>query len=79
MKRNRRGDIDWEAIVKITLAAVAIAAVVVFGYFLAQVPTCEGIEPDGEVETLWPCPDGHQDGDRFNIREDEFEDREIDD
>lgn len=78
MNRNRRGDIDWGAIFGVVSAIVGAIAVIVGCYFLAQVPTCYGVEPDGEVETLWPCPDGHQDGDRFNIREDEFEDREID-
>jgi hypothetical protein len=78
VRRNRRRDIDWEAILKLLGVLVAVAAVVVGCYFLSQVPTCEGVEPDGEIEILWPCPDGHQDGDRFNITEDQFEDREID-
>lgn len=72
----RKSGTDWVPIlVSIVIAAAFIAA----GFWAASQPTCYGVEPDGEVETLWPCPPGHRDGGRFNIQEDEFADREIDD
>lgn len=35
--------------------------------------TCYGIEPDGEKETLSPCPEGWKNGETRWIQEDEFE------
>lgn len=34
--------------------------------------TCYGIEPDGEVETLRPCPTGWKNNETRIIKEDEF-------
>lgn len=39
--------------------------------------TCYGIEPDGEVEKLRPCPPGWKNGDTRIIREDEFKHLEV--
>lgn len=74
----RRSRTDWGA-VGAFLSAIAIIAAVVGGIVWAvNQPTCYGIEPDGEVETLWPCPAPHKDGDRFPITEDQYENREAD-
>lgn len=75
MSRNRRT--DWGAIGTLAFGLLVILIIVTGVYLLSQVPTCEGIEPDGEVEQLWPCPPGHEDGDRFPITEDQFADLEI--
>jgi hypothetical protein len=34
--------------------------------------TCYGIEPDGEVEVLRPCPPGWKDKEQRLIKEDQF-------
>lgn len=39
--------------------------------------TCKGIEPDGEVEELRPCPTGWKAGEQRNIQEDEFKSLEV--
>lgn len=73
-----RGNIDWGSVFMV-FATVAVVLVAVGAFVWAvQQPTCYGVEPDGEVETLWPCPAPHKDGERFTINEDEFEGREID-
>jgi len=40
--------------------------------------TCYGIEPDGDVETLRPCPNGWQDKSTHLIKEDEYKHLEQD-
>lgn len=65
-----------------TRLRAAVAAAIVIAAMLAgcQLPsTCYGTEPDGETETLQPCPPGWHDGERRDIREDEFEHLELDD
>jgi hypothetical protein len=69
---------DWGAIGTLFGGLVLIVVIVAGVWWITQQPTCYGIEPDGEVETLWPCPSPHQDGDRFPITEDQYADREID-
>lgn len=44
----------------------------------STVTTCYGIEPDGERETLQPCPEGWSNGTERRIEEDEFADLEVD-
>lgn len=39
--------------------------------------TCYGVEPDGEVEKLRPCPQGWKDGETRQIGEDEFKHLEV--
>ena len=39
--------------------------------------TCYGVEPDGEVETLMPCPNGWKDKETRIIKEDEFKHLEV--
>lgn len=39
--------------------------------------TCYGVEPDGEVEKLRPCPTGWKNGEKRNIGEDQFKDLEV--
>lgn len=41
-------------------------------------PTCYGVEPDGEVEKLIPCPAGWTSGQTQPIQEDQFKDLEVD-
>lgn len=41
--------------------------------------TCYGIEPDGEVEKLRPCPPGWKDKETRIIKEDEFRKYEVTD
>lgn len=38
---------------------------------------CYGVEPDGEVEQLSPCPSGWKSGERRNIQEDQFKSLEV--
>lgn len=40
-------------------------------------PVCYGVEPDGEVETLKPCPKGWTNGQTKIIKEDEFSSLEV--
>ena len=75
MYRNR--DTDWGGIFGMLFGVAVIVAFVALLIWAINQPTCYGIEPDGEVETLWPCPAPHHDGDKFNIQEDEFDDREV--
>lgn len=74
---SRRGRTDWGALGGLLVGLAIIVAVVAAVWWITQQPTCYGIEPDGEVETLWPCPYPDRDGQRFPITEDEFADREI--
>lgn len=62
---------------RLVLAAIAAAVLMLTGCELP--PTCYGVEPDGEVEQLSPCPPGWQPGERRSIREDEFENLEMGD
>ncbi len=39
--------------------------------------TCYGVEPDGEVEKLRPCPQGWSDGDTRHIGEDQYKHLEV--
>lgn len=39
--------------------------------------TCYGVEPDGEVEKLRPCPQGWKDGETRQIGEDQFKELEV--
>lgn len=74
---SRRGSGDWGALgtlFGLLLFAALFAGVVAW---VSQQPTCWGIEPDGEVETLWPCPVPGKDGQRFPVTEDQFADYEI--
>lgn len=74
LSRNRNS-VDWEAIGGL-VAVVVVAAVIIGAVWYANLPTCYGVEPDGEVEQLHPCPPGWTDGEKRNIGEDEFESRE---
>jgi len=39
--------------------------------------TCYGVEPDGEVEKLRPCPQGWHPGDQRHISEDQYKHLEV--
>lgn len=39
--------------------------------------TCYGVEPDGEVEKLRPCPEGWKDNETRQIGEDQFKHLEV--
>lgn len=64
---------------KIFSASLAIiVAVVVLSACKDTRQYCYGVEPDGEVEKLTPCPAGWTNGQTLPIQEDQYADLEVD-
>lgn len=55
--------------IKIVCSAILVMALSACG----NNTECTGVEPDGDIETLRPCPDGWENGQWKSIQEDEFE------
>lgn len=53
-------------------ASLFLGALLLSGCERTAQPTCFGIEPDGDVEKLQPCPNGWKNGETRQIKEDEF-------
>lgn len=58
-------------------AASLLLGALLLGGCRDTTPVCYGVEPDGEVETLKPCPRGWTDGVTRNIKEDEYSHLEV--
>lgn len=58
-------------------AVIGVAAMVAALTACASQTTCYGVEPDGEVEKLRPCPQGWKDGETRQIGEDQFKELEV--
>jgi hypothetical protein len=58
-------------------ASLVLGALLLAGCNGQAKTTCYGVEPDGEVEKLRPCPSGWPDGSKRKIGEDEYKELEV--
>jgi hypothetical protein len=70
--------VAWHLLERIALIKSVAAASLMLGALLLsgcdtdKRTTCYGTEPDGDYETLKPCPPGWKNGESRTIGEDEF-------
>lgn len=56
----------------VATASLVLGALLLAGCNTDKRTTCYGTEPDGDYETLKPCPPGWKPGEHRQIGEDEF-------